>query len=104
MSAVARGNGTDSVFSMTGTGVFCLAPITTATNECSAKVFSDNIGVVRIGDVVMPHPFAGCGVDGSTLSKASTKVFIENRGAGRIGDEYTPDNTITSGSSKVFFG
>jgi uncharacterized Zn-binding protein involved in type VI secretion len=104
MPAAARGNGSDSVFSKTGAGRKCRFPRSTATNGCSGNVFINGIGAVRIGDAVASHPRAGCAPDTSTLTSASSKVFVNGRGAGRIGDQYTSDNTITSGSSTVFFG
>jgi uncharacterized Zn-binding protein involved in type VI secretion len=104
MPAAARGNGSDSVFSKTGTGKNCPAPVVTATNECSGNVFVNNIGAVRIGDKVQTHPAGGCGPDNSPLTKASSTVFVNGKGMGRIGDEYTGDNTIISGSSNVFVG
>lgn len=104
MPPAARGNGTDSVFSKTGSGKDCPAPLTTETDECSADVFANSDGVVREGDQVAGHPAAGCGPDESVLTSFSSTVFINNKGAGRIGDEYTGDNTITSGSSNVFIG
>jgi uncharacterized Zn-binding protein involved in type VI secretion len=104
MPAVARGDGTDSVFSLTGSGFQCLSPIGTSTNECSGDVFCNAIGVVRAGDKVAPHPAAGCGPDTSGLTTFSSTVFVNGRGCGRLGDQYTPDNTITSGSPNVFAG
>lgn len=104
MPAAARGDGTESVFSKTGTGDECNDPMTTSTNLCSDKVFVEGIGVVRQGDRVASHPKSGCSTDTSVLTTFSSKVFIEGKGAGRIGDQYTGDNTITSGSAKVFFG
>lgn len=104
MPPVARGNGSDSVFSKTGTGKNCPAPVGTATNACSGDVLINNIGAVRQGDVVKPHPAAGCGNDGSAITGCSSTVFVNGKGLARIGDEYTGDNTITSGSSNVFAG
>lgn len=104
MPAAARGNGEDSVISKTGAGDECKKPMGTLTDECSIKVFVEGTGVVREGDQVAPHNKAGCSNDSSTLSSFSYKVFIEGKGAGRIGDQYSGDNTITSGSSKVFMG
>lgn len=104
MPAAARGNGVDSVYSLTGSGFRCLSPVTTATNICSENVFSNTIGIVRIGDQVMLHAAAGCGPDESVLTTSSSTVFVNGRGAGRLGDQYTPDNTITSGSPDVFIG
>jgi uncharacterized Zn-binding protein involved in type VI secretion len=104
MPAAARGNGVDSVFSRTGTGRNCNAPIGTTTGFVDCTVIINGHPGVKQGDPVAPHPFSGCGVDTSTLSGSSGKVMIEGRGAGRIGDEYTPDNVITSGSTSVFMG
>ena len=102
MRAAARGNGSDQVYSRTGTGRECASPLRTSTGECSATVFVNGIGAVRASDKVAPHPFGGCGPDTSGLSTFSSTVFVEGRGMGRIGDEYTSDNTITTGSSTVF--
>jgi uncharacterized Zn-binding protein involved in type VI secretion len=104
MPVAARGNGTDSVFSKTGSGKRCAKPTGTSTNECSPNVFINGIGAVRIGDKVMVHAAGGCSPDTSALTRASTKVFINSKGAGRIGDQYTSDNIITSGSPNVVFG
>ncbi len=104
MPAAARGNGTDSVFSKTGTGKGCKSPVTTSTAACSSNVFANGIGIVRLGDLIAVHAKAGCSPDTSTLSSGSSTVFINGQGAGRIGDQYTSDNTITSGSETVFIG
>ena len=104
MPAAARGNGADSVFSITGTGKKCAFPITTSTDECSGNVFINGIGAVRQGDKVHIHPAKGCGPDESTLSTYSSTVFINGKGAGRIGDQYTSDNFIISGSPTVYIG
>ena len=104
MPPVARGNGTDSVFSKTGSGRKCASPLTTETDQCSGNVFANNNGVVRFGDQVAAHPAAGCSNDGSTITTRSSTVFANNLGVARIGDEYTSDNTITSGSANVFAG
>lgn len=104
MPEAARGNGNDSVYSLTGTGLFCLSPVTTATDQCSSDTFVNNIGAVREGDRVALHNSAGCGSDLSVLTIFSSKVIINNKGAGRKGDFYTPDNQITSGSEDTYFG
>lgn len=105
MPAAARGNGTDTVFSQTGSGgPGCPSPLTTATNQCSPNVFVNGIGLVRLGDAVQSHTAGGCGTDSSPLTSSSSTVFVNGAGAGRIGDEYTSDNTITSGSPNVFIG
>lgn len=104
MPAAARGDGQDSVSSLTGAGRGCGDPLITATDACSTDTFINGTGAVRIGDAVDAHPAAGCGPDESTLTVASTTVFINGKGAGRLGDQYTADNTITSGSPNVFIG
>jgi len=104
MPAAARGDSVDSVVSKTGVGDECGKPTTTSTDECSDKVFVEGTGCVREGDKVAPHNKGGCSTDTSVLTTFSSKVFIQGKGAGRIGDQYTADNTITAGSSKVFFG
>lgn len=104
MPSVARGNGTDSVFSKTGSGRNCPSPTGTATDECSEDVFTNTIGTVREGDQVAAHPASGCGPDESVLSAGAPAVFANFQEVARIGDEYTSDNTITSGSSTVFAG
>lgn len=104
MPAAARGDGTDTVFSRTGTGKNCVAPVTTATAACSPNVIINGKGAVRKEDAVAPHNAGGCGPDTSTLTTHSTTVFINGKGAGRLGDQYTADNTITSGSPNVFIG
>lgn len=104
MPPAARGAGTDSVFSKTGSGRRCRSSLTTATDACSGDVFFNEKGAVRIGDAVASHAEAGCGNDGSALTSSSSSVFVNNKGVARIGDEYTGDNTITSGSSNVFIG
>lgn len=104
MPPVARGNGTDAVFSKTGSGRNCARPLTTETDQCSENVFANNIGIVRSGDQIAAHPAIGCSNDGSTITTKSSTVFANNLGVARIGDEYTSDNTITSGSANVFAG
>jgi uncharacterized Zn-binding protein involved in type VI secretion len=105
MPAVARGNGADSVLSLTGSGgPGCPSPLNTTTDVCSGNVNVNGNGVVRDGDKVMPHIAAGCGTDESALTKFSSTVFANGKGIARIGDEYTGDNMITSGSGNVFAG
>lgn len=104
MPPAARGNGTDSVFSKTGSGKDCVSPTTTATDKCSDDVFVNNDGIVREDDQVAAHSAAGCVNDDSTLTSFSSSVFANGKAVGRIGDEYTGDNIITSGSSNVFAG
>lgn len=102
MPAIARAEGRDSVLSATGTGKFCLSPIQTSTGASDSNVYINGSRAVRLGDPVAPHPFAGCGNDGSTLTTCSGTVFANGRGIGRISDQYTGDNMIISGSPTVF--
>jgi len=106
MPAVARGNQTDSVASLTGTPVYkagCSGPFKTTTNVCSPNVFCDGQGIVRLGDLITPHPTAICTIpDTSVLTTASSNVFVNGKGCGRLGDKYTADNTITTGSPNIF--
>ncbi len=103
MPAVARRG--DSVFSETGTGRKCRFPMTTSIASASSRVFADGIGIARGGvDRVGPHPRGGCAPDQSLIIQSSSRFFIEGRPAARIGDSAPSDNTLTSGSSRVFFG
>jgi uncharacterized Zn-binding protein involved in type VI secretion len=104
MPPAARGSGGDEVFSKTGTGRRCRSSMTTATAACSADVFFNGKGAVRIGDLIAEHNKEGCDPDESTLTSASGSVFVNGKGVARIGDEYTGDNTISSGSSNIFIG
>ena len=104
MPPAARGSGGDEVFSKTGSGRRCRSSLTTATNVCSADVFFNEKGAVRIGDLVAPHKIGGCDDDASGLTSSSGTVFVNGKGVARIGDEYTGDNTISSGSSNIFIG
>jgi uncharacterized Zn-binding protein involved in type VI secretion len=104
MPAVARGNGTDTVFSRTGAGKNCGSALTTSTGTGTSTVFINSIPAVFQGNPVALHPAGGCGPDLSTLSSFSSKVFASGGGLGRIGDQYGSDNTIISGSSTVFAG
>lgn len=103
MPAIATGDNSCRVQSPDGSGDKCAYPMTTTTGECSSKVFVGNIGVVRQGDKVAPHPKKGCDTDTSGLSSYSSKVFVEGKPIARIGDRYG-DNIIISGSSKAFAG
>ena len=104
MPACARGDSVDSVISKTGVGDECEKPTITSTDECSTSVFIEGTGAVREGDQVAAHNKGGCSLDSSTVSSFSSKVFANGKGIARIGDQYGSDNTITSGSSKVFAG
>jgi len=104
MPAIARGNARDSVFSLTGTGRGCRAPVRTRTGPSLATVTVGGFPVVTRGDMVGFHLRAGCLPDVSLLSTSSSTVFVNGKGVGRIGDLYGFDNIITSGDSTVFIG
>jgi uncharacterized Zn-binding protein involved in type VI secretion len=104
MPAAARAGGTDAVFSLSGTGKNCNGPIMTVTGTGSPNVLINGLPAVRLGDLVGPHPFHGCGPDLSVLTTGSPTVLINGVPAGRIGDIYTSDNIIISGSPTVFIG
>lgn len=102
MAAIARANAVDSVLSPDGKGKKCAYPLDIKTGAASqSKVFADGTPVAVIGDIVMPHPRAGCSLDTSSLSSASSRVFAAGKGVARIGDSYG-NNRIISGSSRCF--
>lgn len=104
MPGVARANGNDTVFSLTGSGRGCNSPVNTVTGPGTSTLYVGGFQVVVQGDFVGSHPASGCGPDLSQLTTFSSKVFVGGKGVGRVGDKYTNDNTITSGSSNVFIG
>lgn len=109
MPAVARANGVDAVFSLTGTRssnrpVRFGNPINTVTGTGSPDVFVNSIPVVREGDTVGAHLNFTGGIDTSVLTTFSPTVYANSKRIGRVGDQYTTDNTITSGSEDVFSG
>lgn len=104
MPPVSHANQQDSVFSPTGSGYKCLSPVTTSTGAATqSRVFADGKLVCHGGDVITPHAIGGCGLDSQSLSSVSSRVFAAGAGIGRIGDLYG-DNSIISGSSRVFAG
>lgn len=102
MPAVALANSSSSVLSPDGTDYDCASPVTTSSGPASQfRVYVQGILVAVQGDLVAPHEKSGCDLDVSTLSTFSARVSAVGKKIGRIGDMYG-DNTITSGSSKVF--
>lgn len=107
MPAVARANGVDTVYSLTGTLSSTTPlrydnPINTVTNEGSPNVYVNGTPVVREGDKVGVHLRGDGGTDTSVLTTFSPNVYVNGKRLGRVGDQYTTDNTITSGSPTVF--
>jgi uncharacterized Zn-binding protein involved in type VI secretion len=109
MPAVARANGVDTVYSLTGTlssmsPIRYDNPVNTVTGTGSPNVFVNDTPVVRQDDTVGVHLNSTGGTDTSVLTTFSSTVFVNGKGIGRVGDQYTSDNTITSGSPTVFAG
>jgi len=104
MAAKAAARSGDAVLSQSGVGKYCNGPMMTTTGTGSPTVFINGQPAVRLGDLVGPHPFHGCGPDISPLTTSSSTVLIDGLGAGRIGDIYTADNIIIVGSPNVFIG
>jgi hypothetical protein len=106
MPAVARGDSTETVSSATGSGIDCADPSTTSTDQCSANVFVNSIGVVRKDDKVTSHAATGCVPESPGLSSYSSTVFANSKNIGRAGDNYNGDgsNIIDTGSPNVFAG
>lgn len=103
MPAVARMDGKDSVASPDGSGDGCGSPTTQATNQGSANVFVNGIGVVREDDAMKTHSGPGCVPHAPKLTTFSSSVFVNGKGIGRKDDGYN-GHIITSGSPDVFAG
>lgn len=102
MPAVARANGTDTVISPDGTGKKCAFPMTVATGSATqTRVTADKKPIVVVGDISSKHPAPGCEVDDLQKLKSTSRVSVSGKKIARIGDTYG-NNTITSGSSRVF--
>ena len=113
MPAVARKDGVDTVNTV-HVAIGDLNPLdtitcdqfetTTATAAGSSTVFINGTGVVRVGDAVAVHTFAGvgCPTHSPGLSVGSPNVFVEGQAMGRKDDTYGCGAQITSGSSNVF--
>lgn len=101
---VVRSAGLDVVLSVDGSGVACAFPMPTVTGIGSPTVFVNGVGVVRSGDIVAPHPKAGCAIDVSKCIASTVTVFSEMLPIARVGDTYEGVNTITTGSPTVFSG
>ncbi len=113
MPAVARKDGVDTVDTVhVATGdkntldnITCdLAPKKTATQMGSSTVFVNGTGVVRLGDNVAVHTFAGvgCPTHAPGLVSGSPNVFVEGKALGRKNDTYGCTAKIISGSSNVY--
>lgn len=102
MPEVARKDLTETVFSPDGTGNDCKSPTTQRSFMGSSNVFANSIGVVRLGDEMVPHNGPGCGTHAPPLSRGSPNVFANNRAIGRKGDPYGRDHILLTGSPTVF--
>lgn len=102
MPAVARANGTDTVLSPDGVGKNCGFPVTVATGSATQeRVTADKKPLVVKGDKPAVHDMSACSTDPAKLDKFSSRVSATGNKIARIGDMYG-NNTITSGSSRVF--
>ena len=81
-----------------------LAPKNTSTDIGSSTVFVNGTGVVRLGDNVAVHTFAGvgCPTHSPGLVVGSPNIFVEGKALGRKNDTYGCGAKIISGSSNVF--
>ena len=108
MPGLVKGNGQNPVLSSHGSGVGCLSPLMSATDECSSNVFVEGVGVVREGDKMAVHTHSGCTTtEAPPLVTFSSKVFVNGKGAARVGDNYEATdgpNIIQEGSSTVSGG
>jgi len=113
MPNIARKAANDTVDCVDGTpgtpcdvGVRCDAPSIQATAAGSSDVFVEGIGVVRIGDAMLAHPYVPCGCPSHAppLTVASAYVYANGIRIGRIGDLYTGGHVISSGAPTVFDG
>lgn len=105
MPSVARMSSTDTVDSPDGSGICCASSSVQSTDAGSGNVFANGIGVVRLGDTMIPHPFPGpcCVIHAPALSSSSGSVFVNGKGIGRLGDDYS-GHVISSGSGNVIAG
>lgn len=105
MPEVARKDSTDLVFSPDGSGVCCSAPAVHSTDKGSSDVKVNGIGVVRIGDPMIPHQYPGpcCATHAPALSTASSTVRVNGRFLARKGDAYA-GHVIITGSGNVNAG
>ena len=104
MPAIARKDGVDSVFTVhNSVGQNCSnAPTVVATDAGSSDVFSENDGVVRVGDAVEIHNIPGCTPHAPPLAVGSPTVFVNNQPCGRLNDTYAGGEQIITGSATVF--
>lgn len=102
MPEVARKDGVELVFSPDGSGSECESPTLQRSFQGSGDVFANSIGVVRLGDAMIPHSGPGCGTHAPTLSQGSPNVFANNRQLGRRGDVYGGNHILLTGSPNVF--
>ena len=114
MPEAARGDSVETVNTIhvatgdadTEDSSFCdVAPIDTSTNECSAFVFAEGTGIVRVDNKVTAHPIGGtCSTHTPAFNSGTSNVLIEGKNAARKGDTYACGAEIKTGSAKVLFG
>lgn len=102
MPPVARKDGVEIVYSPDGSGSECESPTVQRSYIGSDDVFANSIGVVRLGDAMLPHSGPGCGTHAPPLTNGSPNVFANNRPVGRLGDRYGGNHILVTGSPNVF--
>lgn len=99
MTAVARGQGTDTVNTQHG----CAS--TTTTLGASPNVLVNNIGAHRKTDKNTSHTIPcgnSCCPHSRPIIGASPNVIINNLGVARVGDSYSGCGVVATGSKNVF--
>lgn len=95
MPLICRGQGTAQVATDHANPPKCKVPSTQTSDESSANVFVEGVGVVRLGDTMNPHstPTQNCAPHTPPLDSASPNVFANGIAIGRVGDTYAGPGT-----------
>jgi len=106
MPEVARKDGTDTVNTVHNSiGKKCaVAPTVVGTDAGSDDVFAENVGVVRVGDIVEQHNIPGCTPHAPPLAVGSGTVFANGLPIGRKDDTYAGGEKILTGAPTVIAG
>jgi uncharacterized Zn-binding protein involved in type VI secretion len=106
MPAAAKKSGVSLV--MSPHGVFnyatesCTLPLLWFTEQGSENVFVNDIGAVRVLDLMKSHPDESCGLHAPPLANGSPNVFVNGKAMGRVGDLHSGGEVIVTGSGNVF--
>ena len=95
MPLIARGDATASVATDHVNPPGCSSPSVQTSDVCSKNVFVEGVGVVRIGDIMNPHPTPAlvCKPHAPPLVTSSPNVFANGLLIGRVGDAYDGPGT-----------